>query len=436
MPVPMTANAKAVQVVYPRGSRRSRRIALFLLASLFLSQPCLGKWANIGEPVPLNRLIRNVSRFVARRPNDARGHYTLGRLYSLAFARGIMDVDVIKKDWSTKKPLPLPGFPPYTTILEKSTGERQMPAVHRFLFQSGRHYRRAIQLAPREALYWLGLGWMLEQGISHAGKVDAPFLMKPARLSANQWRDHALAAYRRAYALTREVDLKKERLGPEKDTSISLEAGEGILRLLQGRRLTPVQSAEVARVRETVKALQSKPRAVTPILFPLNGAEPLSALLSRDSAVSFDLAGDGRPEWWPWVSPSAGILVWDPHGTGQITSGRQLFGSVTWWMFWKDGYQPLAALDNNQDGWLSDRELDGLAVWCDRNGNAISEAGEVRPLSQIGIERVAVRPMGRSGGVLHNPHGLQRGDGTFLPTYDWTPTSLPPSQSPESGFVP
>ena len=94
-------------------------------------------------------------------------------------------------------------------------------------------------------------------------------------------------------------------------------------------------------------------------------------------------------------------------------------------MFWRDGYEPLAALDDDRDGWLRGRELEGLAAWRDRNGNAISERGEVASLAECGIAAVAVHAAGRAAGVPWNPRGMERRDGAFLPTYDWTPTSRP-----------
>jgi hypothetical protein len=121
--------------------------------------------------------------------------------------------------------------------------------------------------------------------------------------------------------------------------------------------------------------------------------------------------------------------VWDPEQTGRILSGRQLFGSATWSMFWPDGYAPLTALDDDGDGWLAGRELAGLAVWCDRNGNGVSDAGEVASLARLGIARVAVRPSGRQEGAPCNPQGMQRSDGTFLPTYDWMPVSRPEGEN-------
>jgi hypothetical protein len=37
----------------------------------------------------------------------------------------------------------------------------------------------------------------------------------------------------------------------------------------------------------------------------------------------------------------------------EITSALQLFGNVTFWMFWRDGYAAMSALDDNGDGVLS-----------------------------------------------------------------------------------
>ena len=42
----------------------------------------------------------------------------------------------------------------------------------------------------------------------------------------------------------------------------------------------------------------------------------------------------------------------------------------------------LAALDDNGDGVLSGKELDGLALWHDANGNGVCDPGEVKPLSE------------------------------------------------------
>jgi hypothetical protein len=406
---------------------------LLVLAALCLAQPCLAIWIRVWEPVPLARLLQNVGRYVAINPDNARAHYTLARLYSLAYARGRTVVDLIVKDRVTKQPLLLPDFTPYDRVLEPPSAPavtRKAQMLHDLL-ESVRHYRRAtqlsaMQLAYDQALDWLGLAWMLEQGASYPNEVTAPFLPQPGKATADQWRDQALAAYRRAYSIALEQD-PNHGLGMSPYPPIGAEAGEGIIRILTRHRLTIPQTLEVARIRLTLRRIQREPQAVTPIIFPLHGSTALRTLLSPDAIVSFDLAGDGGGDKWPWVGPNAGILVWDPKQTGQIVSGRQFFGSVTWWMFWKDGYQALAALDDDQNGWLEGRELDGLAVWCDRNSNGIADPGEVVPLLRIGITRVAVRARGQSEGAPFNPQGMQRRDGSFLPTYDWMPAPLPAS---------
>jgi hypothetical protein len=407
------------------------RSLLFVL-SILLALPANAKWGLLGDLAPIGRLLKNVGRYVRQHPNDAAGHYTLGRLYSLAFARAGARVDVMTQDRQTHRPLTLPSFPGYQTILERPSqhNETGKTGPLESLAESVRHYGRATELAPNEPLYWLGLGWMLEQGAAYASKIDAPFLGSARRASPTRWQNESLRAFRNAHRLALANDLAQSSFGPSEDYSIGLESAEGILRILGARRRTQNEEAEFARVKRSVALLKHKPRAVTPIIFPLYAAAPLDALLARDRSVLFDLAGDGGGDRWPWVGPNTGILVWNPGKTGRITSGRQLFGSVTWWMFWKDGYQALAALDDDQNGWLEGAELDGLAVWCDRNWNGVSDPGEVQPLAQIGFTRVAVRPSGRKDGTLWNPAGMVRRDGTALPTYDWTPSALDHNSPP------
>jgi hypothetical protein len=120
-----------------------------------------------------------------------------------------------------------------------------------------------------------------------------------------------------------------------------------------------------------------------------------------------------------WIRPSAAWLVFDLNGTGQIISGLQLLGARTFWVFWSDGYAALASLDDNGDGWLDGDELAGLALWCNGNGNAVSEPGEVRPIQDheiIGLCCTAVR---HSTGILFCPSGVVFADGRREATYDW-----------------
>jgi hypothetical protein len=145
----------------------------------------------------------------------------------------------------------------------------------------------------------------------------------------------------------------------------------------------------------------------------------LTDLLAAGATAAFDLDGTGRPQRYPWLKPTTGMLVWDPRHAGRVESGKQLFGSATFHLFWRDGYAALDALDDDRDGVLSGGELAGLAVWRDLDGDGTSDAGEVMPVESAGIVGIAARATGRDGGSPCNPLGLRLKDGRTVATWDW-----------------
>lgn len=194
---------------------------------------------------------------------------------------------------------------------------------------------------------------------------------------------------------------------------------ERLIRNVQAHLADHPDDADTQAVEKGLAIVKAIPGgAMTPIIFPLDAPRPLHALLS-DRAATFDLDGDLHSERWSWVRPDTAILVWDPAATGTITSGRQLFGSVSWWMFWTDGYHALDALDDDRDGELRGAELAGLAVWRDATGNGVSEPGEVVPLATVGITGLATRATTTAEGCPAHPQGVRLRDGRLLPSYDW-----------------
>lgn len=148
------------------------------------------------------------------------------------------------------------------------------------------------------------------------------------------------------------------------------------------------------------------------------------------SVVRFKLSPTQRDPWVVWkASAERPLLVYDPNHSGKITDGRQLFGT---WSFggrkgvrmaslnlrripfdgWDNGYEPLAQLDTNKNGLVDGHELEPLALWFDRNQNAISEPGEVIPVTQEGI--VALRTtydlLDQKSGTLVSTKGFTRVD--------------------------
>jgi hypothetical protein len=250
-------------------------------------------------------------------------------------------------------------------------------------------------------------------------------------LLVDDWREQIIGQYFIAFALalpTEGAEKTQPLRGWETiEALIAYEAGTEYVRIVTARGARPEDAVRLATAKaanEAFKGLPPNP-AITPIIFSLADTRPLSDLLERGASTTFDLDGFGQGQHWPWVAPDTGILVWDPLRTGRITSGRQLFGSVSWWLFFQNGYDALAALDDDGDGELGGRELDGLAAWFDKNGDGRSDPGEVIPVGELAIAGLSCRATGTSGESPCNPLGLRLDSGAILPTYDWIAHPLP-----------
>jgi hypothetical protein len=148
--------------------------------------------------------------------------------------------------------------------------------------------------------------------------------------------------------------------------------------------LDPVKDAkEIAQLKKDQAELAAMGRWITPIIVSLNNSA-LEELINPGASVRFDLDGSGLDRRWSWITPKAAWLVYDHDGSGEVTSGLQMFGSVTFWIFWRDGYDALSSLDDNGDGELRDLELRCLALWRDANSNGISDRHEVRSAADYG----------------------------------------------------
>jgi hypothetical protein len=193
------------------------------------------------------------------------------------------------------------------------------------------------------------------------------------------------------------------------------------------RGIKASEAKNLKSVEDRIHELQHLPRGgITPIVLSLRDGDKFSDLISRSKEVSFDLDGTGRPQKYSWVQPHAALLAWDPVHKGRVDSGRQLFGNVTWWIFWRNGYEALAALDDNHDGWIAGPELAGLALWFDRNQNGVSDPGEMIPIEETGIAALSVEPDGWDGATPTASAGVRMKDGCRLPSWDWV---LAPARS-------
>jgi hypothetical protein len=375
--------------------------------------PAYGIWTPMGQPVPVDRAISNVQAQLKDHPNDAAAWLVLGRLHSYAFFVG-------------KPQIPMRNGRPYISDMPEvaRTTEPTAPDLAH-LKESILAFRKSLELDKNAELPYLGLGWDLEQGARYADRVG------PIQGEEGAWTDRALAYYRQAYERASKGDLAMQYYAPGYQ-AISLEAAGRIVAIDQEILKQPQEDhtaarAEIARLQPAIANLRKKPRAITPVIFSFREGTLLRDMVAPDVRVAFDLDGLGGSTW-TWLKPSTGILVWDPKQTGSIQSGLQLFGSVTWWMFWRDGFQALSALDDNHDGWLSGGELTGIAVWIDRNQNGRSDAGEVISLAEAGITRIRAIAQMDASGVLGNVRGIEFSDGRQTPAYDWVSQGFPQAQ--------
>ncbi|MCI1014358.1 hypothetical protein HWE04_10895, partial [Herbaspirillum sp. C7C2] len=126
-----------------------------------------------------------------------------------------------------------------------------------------------------------------------------------------------------------------------------------------------------------------------PLILDLDGDGIETLALSAN--VHFDHDLSGFAEQSGWVGRDDALLVRDLDGNGKITSGAELFGDHTRLgngAFAADGFAALADLDSNEDGVLDDNDKDfsSLRLWQDRNGNGITDAGELSELGAAGVK--------------------------------------------------
>lgn len=205
---------------------------------------------------------------------------------------------------------------------------------------------------------------------------------------------------------------------------IFAEAGREYLKFVEENGNQDVDQLRAATVRTAIGAFDKLERVkggVSPILFSLNNSCCLKDLIVQDAPTTFDLDGTGLQRRWGWVKPGVALLVWDPERKAEITSGRQLFGNVSWWIFFQHGYEALAALDDSRDGRLAGDELKGIRAWFDRNGDGKSDQLEVVDLEELGIQELSTQVTGLADDDRSpmSDNGIRFKNGKTIPTYDW-----------------
>jgi hypothetical protein len=77
---------------------------------------------------------------------------------------------------------------------------------------------------------------------------------------------------------------------------------------------------------------------------------------------------------------------------------------------------------------LGGDELKGLAVWFDRNGNGVSDPGEVVSVESLGVASIAARWTEREGASPMNRLGIRMQDGREVSSWDWVVDAADPGR--------
>jgi tetratricopeptide (TPR) repeat protein len=372
------------------------RLALVAVAVLASADFARAIFARVDvEKVPIERLMKNMEEAIKKNPKDAGAVLNLARLHAMAYSLRSDEIPV-----ASKKPDEIwfgyePPIVPFRNVV-KTDDKDKLKAAKEHLEKAIKLYEEAIKLDPKDLRAQLGHAWLLTQ---------------------TDRKDDAIKALR-----------KVAEEGWKKDQMLkSIFPGTHVYTTEVATYLTPLldkekDKEELATLKERIAQLQKLPRAVTPVAIPLKDNLTAADLEDRGASVAFDADGSGLQRKWTWINrTSAAWLVHDPKRTGKVDSALQMFGGVTFWLFWETGFDAMASLDDNGDGVLSGKELDGLALWHDANGNGVSDPGEVKPLAEYGIVSLSCkfeRDTKHPDRIAYSKAGVTFKDGRTRPTFD------------------
>ena len=164
-------------------------------------------------------------------------------------------------------------------------------------------------------------------------------------------------------------------------------AASGTVTTSDGREISFAVNLEMSRRyhEETSVSLRlgDAARKVDPLVLNFTG----TAAQLTDQRFSFDLDADGDKEQINFVAPGSGFLVFDRNQDGKVNNGSELFGPTS-----GDGFQELAALDGDSNGWIdeNDTAFEQLQLWSrDGAGQDQLQSLAAAGVGAISLSRVA-----------------------------------------------
>jgi hypothetical protein len=142
-------------------------------------------------------------------------------------------------------------------------------------------------------------------------------------------------------------------------------------------------------------------------------------LVDASAGAQYDTNDDGTRERLGWAGKDDGLLAIDLDGDGKITGAKELSFAMHTAEQGDTDLQGLAKVfDSNKDGVLdsNDKAFDKFRIWQDKDGDGISDKGEVKTLSEMGIKSIGVVSDGKAymdaGNTVHGTASYTKTDGT------------------------
>jgi hypothetical protein len=156
-----------------------------------------------------------------------------------------------------------------------------------------------------------------------------------------------------------------------------------------------------------------------PLVLDLDG-DGLELMARSSVAPLFDVDGDMFAERTGWVMRDDGLLAVDANGNGKIDDVSELFGSQ-----FASGFVELATYDSTGDGKVdaADAKFADLRIWQDKDGDGLTDAGELLTLAEAKIASIATAstPLSNTKNALNTMAAqgtFTRADGSAGGIYD------------------